>query len=124
MLDKFTLSLLNIICESSTPFSYKVFSIDYLTEQARKDLSCDNDMVLEGLNYLFERDYINVKYQDEKEACICSTQKGRLFFENVKEQDAEKKEKDKTLFKFAFIGALLGGVISAILGAIITLVVS
>ena len=66
MLDKFTLSLLNIICESSTPFSYKVFSIDYLTEQARKDLSCDNDMVLEGLNYLFERDYINVKYQDEK----------------------------------------------------------
>ena len=123
MLDNFSLALLNHICANSTAFSYKVFSVDYLVEQTSKEVVCDSEAVIDGLNYLSERDYISVKYQDEKEACISPTQKGRLVFENKKEQEKERREKEKTLFKFAFIGGLLGGVISALLSAVIALVV-
>ncbi len=122
MLDSFSLALLNVITLNSSPSVYKVFSNEFLMGEMPKELVVSENKIREGLSFLFERDYISVKYQDEKEACISPTQKGRLVFESRIDQEIEYKEAKRKYFFFAFLGAFSGGLIASVLAFILGLV--
>ena len=81
MIDNRSLALLNILCLNSNGSDYKVFDVIDLLNQMPKEFSTDKSLIENGLNFLSERDYISVKYQDDKEVCLALTQKGRLVFE-------------------------------------------
>ena len=123
MLDSISLALLNVICVNTDAFYHKVFSIEFLLGEMPKELNVNKNAVIEGLTFLTERDYISVKYQDENEACVGITQKGRLVFENKIDQEIETSQKARKYLLFAFLGSVIGSLIGALIALLITWVI-
>lgn len=119
MLDKRCLALLNIINAECSGSGYKIFAVDDLISAMPQKFGMDSDGVFECIKNLTERDYLSVKYQDDKEICACPLTKGRLVFENKIEEELEKLRAEKRYFLYSFVGAFIGGV----LGLIFTLIV-
>ena len=87
MLDKRCLALLNILNSECVNSGYKVVSIEDFVLSMPLSFGIDFDGVRECLYTLSEKEYISVKYQDEKEVCLCPLTKGRLVFENKIEEE-------------------------------------
>ena len=119
MLDKRCLALLNILNSECVNSGYKVVSIEDLVLSMPLSFGIDIDGVRECLYTLFEKEYISVKYQDEKEVCLCPLTKGRLVFENKIEEELDSQRSKKTYFLYSMLGAFSGGVISGLIVAII-----
>lgn len=119
MLDKRCLALLNIINGECVGTGYKIFSISDLVASMPIHFGMDGAGVYECVKTLSEREYISVKYQDDKEICLSPLTKGRLVFENKIDEELEKSRAEKRYFFFSFIGGLLGGGAAVILTVII-----
>ena len=114
MLDKRCLALLNVINTECLNSGYRVFSYEELALSMPKHLGVDSSEIERCLNALVEREYISVKYQDEKEVLTCPLPKGRLVFEQRIEEQTEKAIAEKRYFIYSFIGALVGGLLSTV----------
>ena len=119
MLDKRCLALLNIINGECVGTGYKIFSISDLISSMPVHFGMDGAGIYECIKTLSEREYISVKYQDDKEICLSPLTKGRLVFENKIDDEMEKSRAEKRYFFFSFIGGLLGGGAAVILTVII-----
>jgi hypothetical protein len=119
MLDKLSVSLLNIINESCDGASYKVLEIEWLCERLYKEFRADNKAVQESLRVLLARELISVKYQDEAEVCLRPLPKGRTETEYRQDRQTELVKTKKTVCLYAVLGGAVGGVITAVLTAII-----
>jgi len=120
MLDKrttFVLSAINKMCEEGT---YKILEADEILKFLPSKFKTEADGLKQMIKYLKERSYVEIKYSDDKEYCICPLPKGRLYFEQEKSEKKESKIKFKQFFWTAFIGALSGSIIGSIITAIIT----
>lgn len=112
MLDRVTarvLEELNGICLDA---SYKVIGIKDLCQKFPKKLKIDEELLLQSINHLVERNYISLKYYDEEVICLSVLPKGRLFKEK---SDELKVSKDKK-FEIAWV-ALICGAIGAFIGS-------
>ncbi len=121
MLDKRCLTLLNVINLQCVNSGYKIFSIEDLVLSMPSYLSMDSEQVLQCVKTLADKEYISVKYQDEREICTCPLTKGRLVFENRLEEELQKNLDRKRYFLYSFLGGLLGGFLASLFFNIIRL---
>ncbi len=120
MLDNRTDVLLNYINKQCSEGSYRIFSPSELISAFPEKFAVDFDGLLLILDYLKEREYIAVKYTDEKAVCLAPMPKGRIYHEE--QAAAERHSKSyKRLVCFALIGSLLGGVIGRFLTELVFL---
>jgi len=113
MLNKNTSELLKYLTTEIKDDTFKVLEIS----QIIKNLSnLSRDELKEILDYLTERNYINVKYCDNDVYCIGVLPKGRLH--NEEELNGKKEKK---VFKYMFIIYMLLSFGSAFLGTMLAL---
>ena len=97
MLDKQTsilLANLNSICQDG---SYKVIDKKDLINSNSKKYKLDEDSLKAMIDHLKERDYLSIKYSDDKVYCLSVLPKGRLFDEKSKELAKEKRKYNKLI---------------------------
>lgn len=97
MLDKQTsilLANLNSICQDG---SYKVIEKKDLINLNSKKNKLDEDSLKAMIDHLKERDYLSIKYSDDKVYCLSVLPKGRLFDEKSKELAKEKRKYNKLI---------------------------
>ncbi len=117
MLDKRTgalLNALNALCENG---AYKILSMEEILEKMPLKTAADAAEIRSGLHALCEREYIRVKYEDEREVCLCTLPKGRFFYESMEDKKEESVKVRKKYFFHAFFGALIGGMLAALAAA-------
>lgn len=122
MLDKRCLALLNILNGECLNSGYKVMEISALASAMPKSFGMDEDGIRECINALSEREYISVKYEDEREVCLCPLSKGRLVFENRIDDEIAEARTKRTYFLYAFLGSAIGGVFSVLVALTVFLV--
>ena len=108
MLDKRCIALLEYLNRESLSNSYKVFDIDEIISSMPPQYGLDREAIGECIRALSEREYISVKYQDEKEVCLLPLTKGRLVFENRIDNEILKKQSERKYFFYSFIGGAFG----------------
>lgn len=119
MLDKRTESVLsgiNTLCAEGT---YKILETEEILAVLPRKFKIDADGLKQMVKYLKDRDYIDVKYSDEQQYCLCTLPKGRLYFESVGKEKREGGKRSKRLFWAAFLGGIGGSVIGGVIGALI-----
>ncbi len=119
MLDKRCFALLKIINDECVDSGYKVFSVEDLITSMPNNLGVDKAVIFLCIKSLLEREYISVKYQDDKEICLIPLIKGRLVFEKAIEEEIEKNNISKKYFAFSLVGAILGGIIGGVASSLI-----
>jgi len=111
MLDKLNSRLIKILNEECTGANYKVIEIDaILNKMARFKL--EKDGLIKNLEYLQEREFVDLKFAGDTELCLALLPKGRLHSE---ETHNEKKMKN-AYFKLAVVTGLVSA-ICAFLGS-------
>ena len=114
MLNSASKQLLCIIiseCENG----YKVIEKDFLISSLPKNLFIDEFLLKKHIGYLIEREFISVKYEDEKELCICPLPKGKQFLEENLEVEIESHSSKISYFKFSFLGSFIGSVVASLI---------
>ncbi len=119
MLDKRCLKLLDIINGECLNSGYKVVEISTLIAAMDVSFGMDEEGIRECLEMLSAREYISVKYEDDKEVCLCPTPKGRLVFENRIDDEITEHRSRKYYFLYAFLGSAAGGAVSALIAVLI-----
>lgn len=109
MLDKRTLSLLKIIDSETVSGGYKVFSFSDLVSAMPSYFDVDESGIRDLLKDLYDKEYLSVKYEDDKEVCLSPLPKGRLVFENIIDEEIEKSRSARKYFFYSFMGAASGG---------------
>ena len=97
MLDKQTsilLANLNSICQDG---SYKVIDKKDLINLNSKKNKLNEDSLKAMIEHLQERNYLSIKYSDDKVYCLSVLPKGRLFDEKSKELAKEKRKYNKLI---------------------------
>ncbi|PWM71806.1 MAG: hypothetical protein DBX59_07940 [Bacillota bacterium] len=123
MLDKRTgalLNALNALCENG---AYKILSMEDILEKMPTNLYVAEEDVRNGLSALREREFIRVKYEDEREFCLCTLPKGRFIYESKNEEREEEEKTRRKCFIYGFFGALVGGLFAALAAALVLLFV-
>ena len=114
MLDKRCIALLDYLNKESLSDSYKVFDIEDIIASMPAQFGFDRDSIGECIRALSEREYISVKYQDEKEVCLLPLTKGRLVFENRIDNEISKRQAERRYFFYSFIGGVSGALLANI----------
>ena len=109
MLDGRHFALLKIIDGECTGQDYKIFAFKDLSLAMPEEYSENAESAREIVNNLAAREYISVKYADEREVCLSPLPKGRLVFENKAEEETERARAEKRYFLYSFFGAIAGG---------------
>ena len=119
MLDKRCLKLLDIINGECLNSGYKVIDISAVIAAMPASFGMDEENIRECLEMLSAREYVSVKYEDDKEVCLCPTPKGRLVFENRIDDEIAEHRSRKYYFFYAFLGSAAGGAFAALLAVLI-----
>lgn len=111
-MDKLTEKLLKIINDIVKDGNYKVIENSEILSKMPKKHNLSIDDLKNMIKYLTERDYIDVKFIDDKNLCVASLPKGRLHFENILNQT-----KTTSAYRKLFLASMLVSGIMAFLGA-------
>lgn len=122
MLDKRSIKLLGVICTECNTTTYKVFEIQELIEKIPKEYYCDKNLILELLTYFSDKDLIVIKYQDEKEVCLCPTQKARALLDSKEDELKKTQEEQGKLLIKVFVGSFLGNFLASLVALFMYLV--
>ncbi|MBQ4558042.1 MAG: hypothetical protein IJA61_01535 [Clostridia bacterium] len=121
MLDKLGIKLLKVIKQMCNADSYSILECAEIIAAVSKDM--DNETLKRYIDYFVSQGYIDVKYSDEKQVCLCVLPKAKVADEEVE----LKKKTSKSYFKlailvsmlsciFGFVGAFLGSYVYWIIG--------
>jgi DNA-binding MarR family transcriptional regulator len=116
-LDKRTEKLLRIINELCNE-GYKVVEIAEVLSKLPKKYNLSITDIKNMLKYLEERDYVDVKFIDEKNMCVSSLPKGRLHFENILNQN-----KITNAYRKLFVCSIIVSGIMSFLGAFLAILI-
>ena len=122
MLDKKTANVLSIVNDQCKDNNYIIIKNEDITPHLKKRNKLSNDDIKNSVNYLAEREYLQLKYAEEGTYCLTMLPKGRLFEEQQKEKRSTLREEEirnlKFLIKvgfitaiFSFLGAVAGYII-------------
>lgn len=120
MLDKrtsFVLEGINKLCEEG---SYKVIETEEILKNIPTKFMVEEDGLKQMIKYLKDREYIDIKYNDEKVYCLCPLPKGRLYFEQEYSSKKDSSKKFKQFLWTAFFGAMAGSIIGGLIASIVT----
>lgn len=119
MLDKQTTSLLQNLNQICGDGSYKVLEKEDLITKMPKKYKTDFDGLKLMIDHLQERNYLSVKYSDDKVYCLTVLPKGKLF-----EEKSEEIKNDKKKYNRLILTTLLLSTITAFIGSFFAIVVS
>ncbi len=91
MLDKLNnklIKVLNEMCDNSS--TYKILTLSDIIDKLGKNFKVDIESLTKNFDYLCSRDYIDVKYIDEKDVCLAMLSKARLHDEEMHNLRKEK----------------------------------
>jgi hypothetical protein len=115
LLDKRTSALMSMINEECNEGSFKVLEIEDIIASLPKRYKLDRVNLKQMMDFLVERDFLEVKYYDDNEYCLSPMPKGRLYHEQAREEKKIKARQREFIiytimgsFFAAFAGALLG----------------
>ena len=118
MLDKKTDAVLELLTQKAGN-SYKVLNKKQLLDELPAKYKIDSQSLLGIVTFLKENEYVDVKYQDKDEICICTTVKAESYAEG------EKNITQKAKITKGQLGLLLFGVfLAAFLGALVATLIS
>ncbi len=119
MLDKLSQKIITVLNEiSDNSSTYKIFSLSDIITKLGKKYKVDAVNMIKNLEYLAERDYIDIKYIDEKDVCLALLSKARIHDEEVKQVKKEKL----AYMKLAVISSICSAV-SAFLGGFLAFLI-
>lgn len=114
MLDKRTHKVLLQLTKLCSKHSYEVIDLKEVLKVLPKKLITDTDGLKQDLQYLKDRQYIDIKHIDDEECCLSLLADARLYKENI---DGERTRRAKMFswtiissicsFAFAFMGSFL-----------------
>lgn len=121
MLDKKTDAVLELLAKKAES-GYKVLDKNQLVSELPAKLKIDLQGLLGIISFLKENEYIDVKYQDKDEICLCITVKAESYVEG--EKDITQKAKITTgqvsvLFLGMFLASFLGALIATFIGKLL-----
>ncbi len=120
MLDKIGVKLLNLINSTCEGTGYVVLSSEELLDAT--DNSVDRRGLSTYLSELKSKELISVRYEDEREVCLCLLPKGRLIYQTISEGISRGKRAEKNTFRYSFLGGVSGGVIGGAIGFILSVI--
>ena len=118
MLDKKTDAVLELLAQKAGN-SYKVLNKKQILDELPSKLKIDLQSLLGIITFLKENEYVDVKYQDKEEICICTTVKAESYAEGEKNitQKAKITKGQLSLLLFGvFLAAFLGTLVATIIG--------
>ena len=117
MLDKLNKAIIKVLNDLCGGSSYKILEISEVIDKLAK-FSIDYEILNNNLHYLQERQYIDIKYIDEKEVCLALLPKARIH----SEEEEEEVKKKISYYKLAIItsicsviGAFIGGFLAGMI---------
>ena len=119
MLDKRTNILLKYIVSNCETGSYTIIPMMDIINEFPKKYQIDSLVVSQILEYLKERNYIDIKHSDENNCCVCALPKARIEHEN-NEKEMENSKKIKKFAFFCVIFAFLTSFLGALLGSLLS----
>jgi hypothetical protein len=103
---------MNEQCQST---EYKIFDLEELASCFPDRMPTTVEGVRECVRILYSREYISVKYEDEKEICACPLSKGRLIFETRIAEEVARGRSERRQIIFATLGGFIGGIVSGLI---------
>lgn len=122
MLDRKTGELLNLLNNLCVGGAYKILEISDLVLKMPQSFALDEEEIRESLRVLQEKDFIKIKYEDEREVCISTLPKGRFFHENMIDKIIEEKTEKRQYFIYGFLGAFFGSAFFTIIAFLLRLI--
>ena len=119
MLDFTSKKLLNVLHAECLGSGYKVFSFSELVMSLPENYGVDQEEVRNVLKNLNAREYINIRYEDDGEVCLCVLAEGRALVENDFQEIEDRKRIEKRLLISSFMGGACGGILMAVMFAIL-----
>lgn len=114
MLDRRTAILLeatNFLCERGYTVLEKKELQDYFPESLRPD----EDSLRLMIEHLASQAYLDVRYADDVQVCLCPLPKGRIYFEEREEKRKSELELLKRLLLASLVASFVGGLFGALL---------
>ena len=118
MLDKKTDAVLQLLTQKCGN-TYKVLDKNQIVAELPKRLGIDVQGLLAIITFLKENEYVDVKYQDKDEICLCSTVKAESYMEGEKDMTQKAKITNGQVFLLffgVFLAAFIGSLLAAIIG--------
>lgn len=118
MLDKKTDAVLKLIAEKADG-NYKVLEKNQILRELPSKLGVDESNLPSIIGFLKDNEYVDVKYQDKDEICICATVKTESYMEG--EKDLPQKAKITNgqlgfLLTAMFLASFFGALIATLIG--------
>lgn len=115
MLDNRSKVVLKNLVKECENGSYKILDTSELSDFLPNKMKVDTELLSQIIKHLEIGGYINVKYSDSNQYCLCPSPFGRQFIESEDYQDRNKKNLKSISVKllvfviiFAFFGAFMG----------------
>lgn len=118
MLEKRVKLLLQLIDEN-VGTSYKILTRAELLDMLDAQMDSTAEQMDSAINYLMQKEYITVKYNDSTDICLASTTKARAQLEHSK-SNVERASLPKWQFWTMLGIVVLGSFVGSILANIIT----
>ena len=118
MLDKKTDAVLELLTKKCGN-TYKVLDKNQIVNELPKRLNVDLQGLLAIITFLKENEYVDVKYQDKDEICLCTTVKAESYAEGEKDMTQKAKITNGQvglLFLGVFLAAFFGSLIAMLIG--------
>ena len=118
MLDKKTESVLQLLTQKCGN-TYKVLDKNQIVAELPARLGVDVQGLLAIVTFLKENEYVDVKYQDKDEICICTTVKAESYMEGEKDMTQKAKITNSQvglLWLGVFLAAFVGSLIATLIG--------
>ena len=114
MLDKQNYKIIKSLQKMCPDGSYKVFDIIDLT----KSINVKKEAFYNDLKYLKDNEFIDIKYTDETDVCLCILPKAR----QLEEDEKSKKYSHFNIMKVMLLSGILSGIM-AFLGAFVAMLI-
>jgi len=107
MLDKLNNKLLKILNMECTGANYKVVEIEEILGKMNR-FKLDREGLVRNLEYLQEREYLDLKFAGDEELCLALLPKGRLYSEDIQRERRVKNAYLRLTLIVGLISALCG----------------
>lgn len=118
MLDKKTDAVLQLVASKANT-GYKVLNKQQLIDELPAKLDVDAQNFAAIISFLKENEYVDVKYQDKDEICICTTVKTESYIDGEKEMPQKTKITNGQLgflLTAMFLASFFGALIATLIG--------